>query len=39
MKSSTQTNLSVVFSSALNNKFNVLNIAVAMVHEMLEMLY
>jgi len=35
MKSSPQTNLSVVFSSELDNKFNVLNIEVAMVHERL----
>lgn len=39
MKSSTQTDLSVVFSSALDNKFNVLNIEVATVHERLQMLY
>ena len=35
MKSSTKTDLSVVFSSALDNKFNVLNIEVATVHERL----
>lgn len=35
MKSPTQTDVSVVFSSALDNKFNVLNIEVAMVHERL----
>jgi len=35
MKSSSQTDVSVVFSSALDNKFNVLNIEVAMVHERL----
>jgi hypothetical protein len=33
MKSSTKTDLSVAFSSTLDNKFNVLNIEVAMVHE------
>ena len=35
MKSPTHTDLSAVFSSALDNKFNVLNIEVAMVHEKL----
>lgn len=35
MKSSPQTDVSVVFSSAPDNKFNVLNIEVATVHERL----